>query len=513
MKASKNTINISNRPMNVRTRIAPSPTGDPHVGTAFMALFNLVFARRFGGDFILRIEDTDRKRSRPEYEQNIYKALQWCGIQWDEGPDVGGEHGPYRQSERSELYQQYCASLIQSGHAYKCFATAEELQEMRAAAVHSGGRGGYDRRYRDMDEEVAKKRAANGEPYTVRLKVPLEGYCVYEDAIKGKVSCPWADVDDQVLMKSDGFPTYHLANVVDDHLMGISHVIRGDEWMASTPKHICLYEAFGWQAPTFMHMPLLLGIDKKKLSKRKNPTSIFFYRDSGYLPEAFVNFLSLMGYSMADESEIYTLSALIDSFDPKRIGISGAVFDVQKLDWINQQYLINKVPQEKLWERLRQWNFSDDYMAKIMPLVHPRMKTFSEFMEMADFFFVSRLPYTQELFAPKGIDKERAATILQAMLWYLDETEDWSRDNAYTGSKEVAAAFEVNHKKVIMPLLFATLQGKKQGLPLFDALPILGKDRARARFLQAIDFLGGVSKKNLSQLRKDWDARNRESSL
>ena len=279
--------------MTVRVRIAPSPTGDPHVGTAFIALFNLIFARHFKGKFILRIEDTDQTRSRPEYEKNILDALYWCGLQWDEGPDVGGPCAPYRQSERTEIYREHANHLLERGKAYKCFATAEELAEMREVAAKQGKRVGYDRRYRNLSPEEIQAR--EGQPFVIRLKVHLTGECIYEDAIKGRITCPWADVDDQVLLKSDGFPTYHLANVVDDHLMKITHVIRGDEWMSSTPKHMCLYESFGWTPPVFMHMPLLLGKDGKKLSKRKNPTSIFFFRDSGYLPEALLNFLTLMG--------------------------------------------------------------------------------------------------------------------------------------------------------------------------------------------------------------------------
>ena len=294
--------------MSVRVRIAPSPTGDPHVGTAYIALFNLIFARHFQGKFILRIEDTDQARSNPEYEKNIYTALHWCNIQWDEGPDVGGPYGPYRQSERTEIYQKHAQTLLERGMAYKCFATPQELAEMRQTAAKQGLRIGYDRRYRDLTPDEVRAKEAAGLPFVIRLKVPLSGECVFDDAVKGRITCPWADIDDQVLLKSDGFPTYHLANVVDDHMMKITHVIRGDEWMSSTPKHVCLYEAFGWKAPTFMHMPLLLGKDGKKLSKRKNPTSIFYFRDSGYLPEALTNFLTLMGYSMPDEREKYSSS-------------------------------------------------------------------------------------------------------------------------------------------------------------------------------------------------------------
>jgi glutamyl-tRNA synthetase len=326
--------------------------------------------------------------------------------------------------------------------------------------------------------------------------------------IKGRITFPWADVDDQVLLKSDGFPTYHLANVVDDHLMHISHVIRGDEWMSSTPKHVYLYEAFGWKPPVFMHMPLLLGKDGKKLSKRKNPTSIFFYRDSGYLPEAFRNFLTLMGYSMPGDQEIYGMEEVVQLFDHKRIGVSGAVFDVQKLDWINQQYLIKNIPQEKLWERLKSWSFGDDFMQGLMPLIHSRIRTFGDFMDLCDFFFINHLRYTQEMFAVKELAPEQCGLILQAIIWDMDENDNWSSSGINHASRRVAEVFGVNHKKVIMPLLFASLMGKTQGPPLFDSAGILGKDRVRARLLRSIEFLGGISNKKADALKKGWEKKN-----
>lgn len=494
--------------MTVRVRIAPSPTGDPHVGTAFMALFNLIFARHHKGKFILRIEDTDQTRSRDEYEQNIYKALKWCNLQWDEGPDVGGPYGPYRQSERLDIYKKYCYELVEKGKAYKCFCTPEDLAEMREILRQKGGRQGYDRRCRNLSPEEIEEKEKAGMPYVIRLKVPLTGECVYEDAIKGRVTCPWADVDDQVLLKSDGFPTYHLANIVDDHLMEITHVIRGDEWMSSTAKHILLYEHFGWKPPVMMHMPLLLGTDGKKLSKRKNPTSIFFYRDSGYLPEAFMNFLTLMGYSMPGDREIYPLEDIIKEFDATRIGVSGAVFDVKKLDWINQQYVINNIPEDKLWDRLKDWQFNDAFMAKVMPLIHTRMKTFGDFISLCDFFFINDLKYTQELFANKHLSPQACCCVLQAIIWLLETKDSWTSKALYEASQEVADIFEVHHKKAIMPLLFASLMGKAQGLPLFDSAEILGKDKTRARFLNTIEFLGGISNKKMHTLTKAWEARN-----
>jgi len=497
----------------VRVRIAPSPTGDPHVGTAYMALFNLIFARHYQGKFILRIEDTDRTRSRPEYEQSIFDALKWCNIQWDEGPDVGGPYGPYRQSERFDIYKGYAEELLDKKKAYKCFCTSQELDEMRELAAKQGGRQGYDRRCRNLTEPEVAEREAAGLSYVIRLKVPLSGECVYEDAIKGRMTFPWADIDDQVLLKSDGFPTYHLANVVDDYLMKISHVIRGDEWMSSTPKHILLYESFGWSPPTFMHMPLLLGRDGKKLSKRRNPTSIFFYRDSGYLSEAFINFLTLMGYSMTGDREIYSLDEIINEFDYKRIGVSGAVFDVQKLDWINQQYLIKNIPVENLWNRIKEWSFNDEFMSKLMPLCHARIKTFGDFMDLFNFLFINHLRYQESDFHVKELSKEQACFILQTLIWKMDETENWGGSGINQASRDIAQIFGINHKKVVMPLLFASMMGKKEGPPLFDSVGLLGKDRTRARLLRSIEFLGGISNKKMQILKKQWDLKDCQSLM
>lgn len=491
----------------VRVRIAPSPTGDPHVGTAYMALFNMIFARHFNGKFILRIEDTDRTRSRPEYEKSIFDALRWCNISWDEGPDVGGPFGPYRQSERTAIYQEFCQKLLDTKKAYKCFATAEELKDMRDTAAKEGKKGGYDRRYRDLSDEEVEKREKEGQSYVVRLKVPLTGMCEFHDEIKGPISCPWSDIDDQILLKSDGFPTYHLANVVDDYLMGITHVIRGDEWLSSTPKHVLLYESFGFKKPIFMHLPLLLGADGKKLSKRKNPTSIFFYRDSGYLPQAFGNFLTLMGYSMPEDKEVYSIDEIMHQFDPKRLGTSGAFFDVQKLNWLNQHYVINTIPVENLWSQIKAWSFNDAFMEKLMPLIHTRIKNFGDFMEICSFFFVNTIHYSKELLCQKNLSEEVTACLLQTMIWSMEEQEDWGRTGIEKASKEISELFGVNHKNVTIKLLYAALTGKISGPPLYDSAVLLGKDRTRARLLEAINFLGGISNKKLDALKKHWDKK------
>lgn len=491
--------------MTVRVRIAPSPTGDPHVGTAYIALFNMVFARANKGAFILRIEDTDQSRSRPGYEENIYRALRWCGLKWDEGPDIGGPYGPYRQSERFDIYKKYAMELVDKGLAYFCFATEAELGEMREIQARTGARTGYDRRYRNLSPQEVQQRLDRGEKHVIRLKVPLNGECVFEDMAKGRISFPWADVDDQVLLKSDGFPTYHLANVVDDHLMKITHVIRGDEWISSTPKHILLYQSFGWQPPRFLHMPLLLGHDGRKLSKRRNPTSIFYYRDSGYLPEALLNFLSLMGYSMPDDQEIYTVQTLIEKFDASRIGLSGAVFETAKLNWLNQHYLVHQTDEQGLLQKLKDWQLNDAFFQKLAPLCHSRIKTLSDFFELSHFLFVQQLPLTQELLCGNQ-DADTVCSILQGMIWRLDELENWSGNGFESASKEVAQKLELHHKKQIMPVLFASLMGRKSGLPLFASMDLLGKDRARARLLEAIGFLGGISAKKLKDLEKLWRA-------
>ena len=492
----------------VRVRIAPSPTGDPHVGTAYIALFNLIFARHFKGKFILRIEDTDQTRSRPEYEKSIIEALRWCKIEWDEGPDIGGPCAPYRQSERTEIYRKHANLLVERGFAYKCFCTAEDLAEMREAALKDGKRAGYDRRHRDLSPDEVKRRESAGESFVIRLKIPLNGECVYEDAIKGRTTTPWADIDDQVLLKSDGFPTYHLANVVDDRLMGITHVIRGDEWMSSTPKHIFLYEAFGWTPPIFMHMPLLLGKDGKKLSKRKNPTSIFYFRDSGYLPEALINFLTLMGYSMPGDREIYSIEDIIREFDPKRIGTSGAFFDIQKLNWVNQKKIIESISEEQLYDRLVEWQYNESFMRKLMPLAHARIKTFGDFMQVCDFFFINDLKYTPDLLCAKGSSPELVSSLLQAMIWSLDEQEDWTGPALEKASHQVAEVFGVNHKKIVMHLLFGAIMGKQQGPSLFESVTLLGKDRTRVRLLLAIEALGGISNKKMDPLKKCWAKKN-----
>ena len=324
----------------MKTRIAPSPTGDPHVGTAYIALFNRCFAHQHGGKFLLRIEDTDQQRSTPKSEQEILDALTWLGLTWDEGVGVGGDHGPYRQSERADIYREYVEILLERGYAFPCFCSAQRLDEVRQAQMAAKQTPGYDGHCCSLDHSERQSRIQSGEPHVIRMVVPEQGECHFTDLLRGEVTIQWGQVDMQVLMKSDGLPTYHFANVVDDHLMGITHVIRGEEWINSVPKHVLLYQYFGWDAPEFCHMPLLRNPDKSKLSKRKNPTSVNYYRDMGYLPEAMVNYLGLMGWSMPGGEEKFSLTDMTSAFDIMRVSLGGPIFDVEKLDWLNGSCLL-----------------------------------------------------------------------------------------------------------------------------------------------------------------------------
>src|SRR6185436_11240696 len=327
----------NNKP--IRVRIAPSPTGDPHVGTAYVALFNYAFARKHGGQFILRIEDTDRERSSMASEAMIFEALHWLGLEWDEGPDKGGPHAPYRQSERSAIYREHAAELVKRGAAYPCFCSRERLDALREEQKAKKKNFGYDGHCRSIGLTEAARRQQAGEAHVIRLAMPREGQSVVHDLLRGDVTIDNAQVDDQVLLKSDGFPTYHLANVVDDHLMGITHVIRAEEWISSTPKHVELYDAFGWTAPEFIHMPLLRNADKSKISKRKNPVSLDYYADAGILPEAMLNFLGLMGWSFGGDREKFTLAEMLAAFDISRVRLGEPVFDLEKLSWLNGLYM------------------------------------------------------------------------------------------------------------------------------------------------------------------------------
>lgn len=466
-----------NRP--VRVRIAPSPTGDPHVGTAYIALFNKAFADKHGGKFILRIEDTDQTRSTRASEEAIFRSLRWVGLDWAEGPDVGGAFGPYRQSERIHIYKGYAEELVAKCEAYYCFATAEELEEMRRTQKERGAKQPYDRRYRDLPKSEVERLLAEGRPYVIRLKMPLEGETVIHDGIRGEVRIANEELDDQILLKSDGFPTYHLANVVDDHLMEISHVIRAEEWIPSTPKHLRLYEAFGWQPPIFMHMPLLRNLDKSKISKRKNPVSLEYYEQAGILPEALLNFLGRMGWSMPDEREKFSYADMVENFDITRVTLGGPIFDLDKLDWLNGLYLRELSP-EALLARLRTWMLSDEKLLSLIPLVRERITRLSDFVPKTAWFFGEPTLMAPEAYVPKG--KERAETyeILTQIADIADKKTAWTASDLEATYRELCQTTGWKPKD-LFSLLRLAATASNAAPPLFETLETIGKARVQNR--------------------------------
>lgn len=489
--------------MTVRTRIAPSPTGDPHVGTAYIALFNLCFARQHGGQFILRIEDTDRVRSTPESEQMILDSLRWLGLEWDEGPDVGGPHGPYRQSERGDIYAQYAQQLLDAGHAFKCYRTSEELDELREARKDAGMQLALKPVDLALDDDEQARREQEGWPYVVRMKVPSTGVCVVKDMLRGAIEVEWAQVDAQILLKSDGMPTYHLANVVDDHLMGITHVLRGEEWINSAPKHQLLYEYFGWEMPELCHMPLLRNPDKSKLSKRKNPTSINYYRRMGFLPQAVTNYLGRMGWSMPDEREKFSLSDMMAEFDIQRVSLGGPVFDLEKLTWLNGVYIREDLDDDALLQALREWAFNDAYVKQILPQVRPRIETLSQVVPLAGHFFSGLPAITDDDFDSVKLDKEDLVKLLQFLVWRFETVSAWNKEALLAEVKTLSEHFELKMKAFLAPV-FIAITGSSSSTSVMDAMAILGSDVTRARLRNAIDVLGGVSKKQAKRFEKEY---------
>ena len=492
--------------MTVRTRIAPSPTGDPHVGTAYIALFNLCFARAHGGQFVLRIEDTDQARSTPESEQAILDSLRWLGLEWDEGPDVGGDCGPYRQSERMALYGQYAQQLVEEGNAFICYRTAQELNTLREARLAAGSSTALKPSDLRLDDAEAQRRRNANEPYVIRMVVPEgDGSCSIEDMLRGTIELDWSMVDAQILLKSDGMPTYHLANVVDDHLMRITHVLRGEEWLNSAPKHKLLYEYFGWEMPQLCHLPLLRNTDKSKLSKRKNPTSILYYQRMGYLPEALLNYLGRMGWSMPDEREKFNLQEMLEHFDIQRVSLGGPIFDVEKLNWLNGMWIREELDQAQLAQRLIDWAYNQENLLKVLPHAQKRMETLSDFAPLAGFLVSGMLPLTADSFASLPVERETIVKGLQFALWRLELQRQWTRDAIWDALKMLADGMGIKVKDFLAPL-FVAISGTSASFSVVDSMEILGPDMSRARIRHAIEVLGGVSKKSMKQLEKEFQA-------
>ncbi len=491
--------------MTVRTRIAPSPTGDPHVGTAYIALFNLAFARQRGGKFILRIEDTDQTRSTSESEQTILDSLRWLGLDWDEGPDVGGEYGPYRQSERRDIYAKYAQQLLDQGDAFRCYLTPEELDAIRNSRREQGLPAAMQQSALALsDTEVAKREAA-GAPFVVRMKIPSQGSCVFEDMLRGKIEIEWAMVDAQILLKSDGMPTYHLANVVDDHLMKITHVLRGEEWINSAPKHQLLYKYFNWDMPTLCHMPLLRNPDKSKLSKRKNPTSILYYQRMGYLPEGLLNYLARMGWSMPDEREKFSRTEMFENFDIQRVSLGGPIFDQTKLSWLNGLWLRENLDTAEFAREYQKWALNPQYLMQIIPLIQQRVETFSDVAPLASFFLSGMLDLDEEDFKHKSLELADIRKILQFTAWQLDAQTAWDKDSLYTTLKQLSDSMELKIRDLLSPL-FIAIAGTNQTVSIMDSMSILGPDMSRARVRHALNILGSPSKKEAKRWDKEFKA-------
>ena len=491
--------------MTVRTRIAPSPTGDPHVGTAYIALFNLVFAKSLGGQFVLRIEDTDQTRSTPESEQQILDSLRWLGLNWDEGPDIGGPHGPYRQSERREIYAEHAEVLLEKGHAFRCFCSSERLDALRAEQMQNKQTPGYDGHCLQLSDTEIQTRLKAGESHVVRMKIPVGGVCKVEDMLRGTVEIDWSHVDMQILVKADGMPTYHLANVVDDHLMHITHVIRGEEWINSAPKHQLLYQYFGWDMPVLCHMPLLRNPDKSKLSKRKNPTCITYYRDMGYLPEALLNYLGRMGWSMPDEREKFSLEDMLAAFDIRRVSLGGPIFDQEKLSWLNASWIRENLTTEQFAQRLHHWLLNHEYIMKFLPMAKERVERLSDFAPMAAFMFSGMLNLSSEDFVHKKLEAAEVKKVLQFTLWRLEQLRQWEHGAIFTQIKGLAKAMGIKLGDFNQPI-FVAIAGTPNSWSVMESMEILGPDMTRARLRYGIEILGGFSKKEIKRLEKEFVA-------
>ena len=490
--------------MTVRTRVAPSPTGDPHLGTAYVALFNRVFAHQHDGQFVLRIEDTDQERSSAVSATAIQDTLRWLDLDWDEGPDIGGPFGPYVSSQRLDRYHNVVDQLCAAGNAFPCFCTKERLNELRAQLRQNNLTPKYDGHCLSLSADEVDARRSNSEPYVIRLRTPADGNCKFYDQLRGWITVPWTQVDMQILLKSDGFPTYHLAAAVDDHMMEITHIFRGEEWLSSCPKQQLIYEALDWPLPNLFHMPLLRNLDRSKLSKRKQDTSINYYRRCGYLPEALLNYLATMGFSLPDEREKFSVQELQQEFTPKRLSTSGPVFDIEKLNWLNGEY-IRELSLEQFKERFVDWSVGEGRFESILRLVHERTERFDDIFAQIDYLVGDRNALLVSQFELRSLTKGDCVRILEFSRRTLNNLDGWNRDEIFTGLKQLSVAMEIKFREFLQPL-FIAISGRTVSLPLFDSMEILGADIAKNRLQSAIACLGGISKKHSKVLDKDWVA-------
>jgi glutamyl-tRNA synthetase len=483
----------------VRVRYAPSPTGFQHIGGVRTALFNYLFARSAGGRFILRIEDTDRERYQPEALEDIYRTFAWLGFHWDEGPDRGGPHAPYQQSERAELYRRHARELVERGRAYECFCSPARLAALKEEQQRQNLPQGYDRRCRSLSAADREKLAAQGLRPVVRLAVPLEGATVFEDRLLGRIETSNRDISpDPVLLKSDGFPTYHLANVVDDHLMQISHILRAQEWLPSTPLHVLLYEGLGWAPPAYCHLPMVLGQDGQKLSKRHGATRLGEFREKGYLPEAILNHIALLGWSYDATREQFSLAELERLFSLERLNKAPAVFDYKKLDWFNGLY-IRKLQPGRLAELLLPYLRSEGLVGDppspreqelargLVPLVQERLVLLADVVPLARFLFREVTPAAEDL-VPKKLNRQRAAELLRQAAGLLEEFDRRDEQGNEAAFRGLAEKLGVKLGDLLQPLRVA-VTGSRASPPLFATLKLLGAAEALARVRRALVLL------------------------
>lgn len=472
--------------MKVRTRIAPSPTGEMHVGSMAIALKNYAFAKKHGGQFIIRIEDTDQEREVEGATQRILSVIKKYGLDWDEGPDKGGPYAPYIQSERLDMYQQAAQELISKNQAYYCFCSKERLEKLREERMANHLPPKYDRHCRNLSAEEIKEKIDNKVPSVIRLAVPDNTPIQFNDLIRGPIEISSNEVDDQVLLKSDGFPTYHLAVVVDDHDMEITHILRGEEWISSTPKHILLYQAFGWELPVYAHIPVFLNPDGKgKMSKRKGTVSAQSFLDQGYLPEALLNFFMILGWSPKDQREMLTLEEYVQEFDPKDVSMKSVVFDLKKLDWMNGLY-IRKLSQDELIRQIAQFIPEDcpqEVAEKVLPLISERLVKLSDFEELSSFFYRD-IELKTELIHKK-VDQETLKQQLTESIKKLEQITDWTSASIETALRTLQEQFNWKKSQYFMMVRVA-VTGKEATPPLFETIEVIGQQKSVFRLNQAL---------------------------
>ena len=471
----------------VRVRFAPSPTGGPHVGNVRTAIYDWLLARGSGGAFVIRVEDTDQGRKVEGAIDELFDALVWLGIEWDEGPDVGGPHAPYVQSERLDRYHGVIATLIENGAAYRCYCTPERLSEMRNQQQSDKGQIGYDRLCKSLSEDERREREVAELPSVVRFAMPSEGETRLDDIVRGEVSFENGLVDDFVMLKGDGFPTYHLANVVDDHLMEITHVLRAEEWLPSAPRHLQIYKALGWEPPVFAHLPVILAPDRSKLSKRHGATSIMEYREQGYIAPALVNFLTLLGWSLDDKTEIMSSAELTKTFSLERVSRSGALFDAEKLAWMNGHYIREMSDEDLADALLEYWGRypvdgipgSPDraVVVKIAPLVKERLKTLADAAPLVRFFFADQVRYEVDDLVQKRMDVPDTKVALDRALAVLQDLPSFDTESIETALRALAEELGIKVGQLLGSIRIATT-GLKVAPPLFETLEILGRDRS-----------------------------------